>query len=174
MGSMAYGGSSRSLSSFPAARVCVGRFPELGYARAMPPTTFLIRIGRRSRLFLRTFFGVKPAEARVTLGDGSDGQLDVVFGWAHFHTPMANVASWRIEGPFRWITAIGIRMSIRHRDLTFGGSHHGGVRIDFHEPASWSLFRIPAIYVSADDLEGLAAELTRRGVPGKDIRPPVS
>ncbi len=140
----------------------------------MLPTIFPIRVGRRSRLLLRLFFGVKPAEARVTLGDGPDGELDVIFGWAHFHTPMANVASWRIEGPFRWITAIGIRMSIRHRDLTFGGSHHGGVRIDFHGPAPWSGFKVPAIYIPADDLEGLAAELTRRGNPGADVRLRVS
>ena len=140
----------------------------------MPSSAFPIRVGRRSRVLLRVFFGVKPAEARISLGDGPDGELDVVFGWAHFHTPMANVASWRIEGPFRWITAIGIRMSIRHRDLTFGGSHHGGVRIDFRTPVTWSLFSVPAIYVPADDLEGLAAELARRGVPGEDIRPRVS
>jgi len=140
----------------------------------MPPLTFPIRVGRRSRLLLRIFFGVKPAEARVALGDGPEGDLDVVFGWAHFHTPMANLASWRIEGPFRWITAIGIRRSIRHGDVTFGGSHHGGVRIDFHEPPPWSRFSVPAIYVPADDLEGLAAELARRGVPGTDVRPGVT
>jgi hypothetical protein len=136
----------------------------------MPATTFPIRIGRRSRLLLRVFFGVKPGEARIALGDGPDGELDVRFGWAHFHTPMANVVRWQIEGPFRWITAIGIRMSVRHRDVTFGGSHHGGVRIDFRERVGWSLFRVPAIYVSADDLEALAAELERRGVPGRDAR----
>jgi hypothetical protein len=142
----------------------------------MASTTFPIRVGRRSRRFLRIFFGVRPAEARIRLGDvgdgadEADGELDVVFGWVQFRTPMANVASWRIEGPFRWITAIGLRMSIRHRDLTFGGSHHGGVRIDFREPAPWGRFAVPAIYVPADDLEGLAAELARRGVPGADVR----
>ena len=134
------------------------------------PSTFPIRIGRRSRLLLRLFFGVTPAKAQVVLGDGPDGELDVVFGWAHFHTPMTNVASWRIEGPFLWITAIGIRMSVRHRDVTFGGSHNGGVRIDLHRRQRWALFAVPAIYVPADDLEALAAELARRGVPGKDVR----
>ncbi|HUP54635.1 MAG TPA: hypothetical protein VM408_03940 [Methylomirabilota bacterium] len=140
----------------------------------MPHATFPIRVGRRSRLLLRVLFGVKPAEARITLGDGPDGELDVVFGWAHFHTSMANLESWRIEGPFRWITAIGIRRSVRHGDVTFGGSHHGGVRIDFRTPVRWSLLSVPAIYVPADDLEALAAELTRRGVTGEDIRPRVS
>lgn len=140
----------------------------------MSAVRFPIRVGPRSRLLLRIIFGVKPDEASVTVGDGPDGALDVVFGWARFHTPLANLASWRIEGPFRWITAIGIRMSIRERDLTFGGSHHGGVRMEFCEPVRWSLFHVPAIYVSADDLEGLAAELARRGVPGEDVRPRVS
>ena len=136
----------------------------------MSPTTFPIRVGLRSRLLLRVFFGVKPGQARIALGDGPDGELDVRFGWAHFHTPMANVVRWQIEGPFRWITAIGLRMSIRHRDVTFGGSHHGGVRIDLRQPQRWTIFNVPAIYVPADDLEGLAAELTRRGVPGRDVR----
>jgi hypothetical protein len=131
---------------------------------------FPIRVGRRSRGLLRLFFGVKPEDARLTLADEPGGELDVVFGHAHFHTPMTNVLRWQIEGPFRWITAIGIRMSIRHRDVTFGGSHHGGVRIDFDERVPWGPFKVPAIYVSADDLEGLAAELARRGVPGRDVR----
>ena len=136
----------------------------------MPATRFPIRVGRRSRLFLRAAFGVRADDSWVELGDGPGGELTVQFGWTHFRTPMANVASWRIEGPFLWITAIGVRMSIRHRDLTFGGSHHGGVRIDFTTPQRWSIFQVPAIYVPADDLEALAAELERRGVPGRDAR----
>ena len=83
---------------------------------------------------------------------------------------MDNVARWRIEGPFRWITAIGVRRSVRHGDVTFGGSHHGGVRIDLHRPQRWGILNVPAIYVPADDLEGLAAELERRGIPGGDAR----
>jgi hypothetical protein len=136
----------------------------------MPATRFPIRVGRRSRLLLRVFFGVHPDRTWIELGDGPDAALSVEFGWSHFRTPMANVVSWRIEGPFRWITAIGVRMSIRHRDVTFGGSHHGGVRIDFGATLRWLIFNVPAIYVPADDLEGLAAELERRGIPGRDAR----
>jgi hypothetical protein len=136
----------------------------------MPVARFPIRVGRRSRLLLRVFFGVRPDDTWVELGDGPDGELEVQFGWAHLRTPLANLASWQIEGPFLWITAIGVRMSLRHRDLTFGGSHHGGVRIDFATPERWLRFDVPAIYVPADDLEGLAAELERRGVPGRDLR----
>ena len=129
-----------------------------------------IRVGRRSAPLLRVLFGVRAADAWIELGDGPDGILEVRFGWFGFHTTMANVAHWQIEGPFRWITAIGVRMSIRHRDVTFGGSHHGGVRIDFRERVPWAIFRVPAIYVPADDLEGLGAELARRGIPGSDVR----
>jgi hypothetical protein len=136
----------------------------------MPATRFPIRVGRRSRLFLRIFFGVRADDSWIELGDGPDGPLEVQFGWAHFRTTMDNVVTWRIEGPWLWITAIGVRMSVRHRDLTFGGSPHGGVRIDFREPVRWAIFRVPAIYVPADDLDALAAELARRGVPGEDAR----
>jgi hypothetical protein len=129
-----------------------------------------IRVGRRSAPLLRVLFGVRADDAWISLGDGPDGILEVRFGRFGFRTTMGNVAHWQIEGPFRWITAIGVRMSIRHRDVTFGGSHHGGVRIDFRERVPWLVFRVPAIYVPADDLEGLGAELARRGVPGSDVR----
>ena len=85
-------------------------------------------------------------------------------------TPLANIAGWRIEGPWLWITAIGVRMSLRHRDITFGGSPHGGVRLDFVERVRVGPFRVPALYVTVDDLEGLAAALTERGIPGVDAR----
>jgi hypothetical protein len=31
-------------------------------------------------------------------------------------------------------------------------------------------FRLPALYLGVEDLEGLAAELERRGIPGEDAR----
>lgn len=136
----------------------------------MPATRFPIRVGRKSRLLLRILFGVRADDAWIDLGDGSDGQLEVQFGRFHFRTPMANIASWQIEGPFLWVTAIGIRRSFRHGDITFGGSPHGGVRIDFATPVQWTIFRVPAIYVPADDLDALAAELQRRGFGGRDLR----
>lgn len=136
----------------------------------MAATRFPIRVGRRSRLLLRLLFGVRPEDAWIELGEGPTADLSVRFGWYRFRTPLANVARWQIEGPFRWITAIGVRMSVRQRDVTFGGSHHGGLRIDLARPERWGPFRVPAIYVSADDLGALAAELDGRGVPGRDAR----
>ncbi len=131
----------------------------------MPAIRFPIRIGRRSRAYLR-LWTVRPDTAFVELSD----DIDVRFGRFRIRTPLANLASWRIEGPFQWITAIGIRRSIRHGDVSFAGSPHGGIRIDFRQRVRWGPFKVPAIYVGADDLDGLAAELRRRGVPGADAR----
>jgi hypothetical protein len=126
---------------------------------------FPIRIGRRSRPLLR-LFGVRDGNAYVDL----EGELDARFGFFRVRTPVSNIASWRIEGPWLWITAIGVRTSIRHRDVTFGGSHRGGVRVDFKEPVRFGFLRIPALYVTVEDLEGLAAALAALGIPGEDAR----
>jgi hypothetical protein len=131
----------------------------------VPAIRFPIRIGRRSRPYLR-LWTVRPETAFAEL----NGDLAVHFGRFRFSTPIANIASWRIEGPWLWVTAIGVRMSVRHRDISFAGSPRGGVRIDFLERVPWGPFRVPAIYVGADDLDGLAAELSRRGIPGMDAR----
>lgn len=132
----------------------------------MTATRFPIRVGPRSRLLLRLLFGVRAENAYVDL----DEDVDARFGRFRVRTPVANVVSWRIEGPWRWITAIGVRRSVRHGDLTFGGNHAGGVRIDFRERVRSSPFWIPALYVTVDDLDGLAAALAARGIPGEDAR----
>src|SRR3970040_2612156 len=129
----------------------------------MTSQRFPIRLGRRSRPLLR-LFGVRPGNAYVDL----DGELDARFAFSRVHTRLTNLASWRIEGPWLWITAIGVRMSLRHRDVTFGGSHRGGVRIDFKEGVRFGVFRVPALYVTVEGLEGFAAALSGRGIPGGD------
>jgi len=131
----------------------------------MAPRRFPIRVGRRSRPVL-SLFGVRPGNAYVDL----DRELDARFGFYRVRTPMSNLASWRIEGPWLWITAIGVRTSLRHRDVTFGGSHVGGVRVDFNEPVRFGFLRIPALYVTVEDLEGFAAALAEHGIRGVDAR----
>jgi hypothetical protein len=128
---------------------------------------FPIEVGRRSRLLLRILFGVRPETAYVDIGE----ELEARFGVGHLRTPISNVASWRIEGPWLWMTAIGIRRGIRHGDFTFGGTHRGGVRLDFRDRVpAMRFFRVPALYVTIADTDGFTAALTARGIPGEDAR----
>jgi len=131
----------------------------------MAAQRFPIRVGRKSRPFLR-LFGVRDDNAYVDLND----ELDARFGFYRVRTPLGNIASWRIEGPWLWVTAIGVRTSLRHHDVTFGGSPHGGVRVNFKEPVPFAFYHIPALYLPADDLDGLAAALTEQGIHGEDAR----
>jgi hypothetical protein len=133
----------------------------------MAAQRFPIRIGPRSRPLLG-LFGVRDGNAFVSL----DGDLDAWFGWFRLTTPVSNIASWRIEGPWLWITAIGVRTSLRYRDVTFGGNPDGGVRIDFRERVRFGPIGMRALYVTVADLEGLAAALRERGIDGVDARKP--
>ncbi len=134
---------------------------------AVPPMRFPIRVEPRYRLILR-IFGVTPANSYVDLGE----RLEAHFGWSHASTPVANLTRWAIEGPWLAITALGVRMSVRNREVTFGGTPRGGVRIDFREPVRYFRFRPPALYVTVEDLQGFAAALAARGIPGEDRRKP--
>jgi hypothetical protein len=126
---------------------------------------FPIRIGRRSRWVVR-LFGATPDTAFADVGD----DLEVRFGWFGIRTPVANIAGYRVEGPFTWIKAIGVRRSVFGGDVSFCGSAHGAVRLNLREPVRWGPFNVPAVWAGADDLEGLAAELTRRRIAGDDVR----
>ena len=133
----------------------------------MSATRYPIRIGRRSAPLLRLVFGVTADNAWAVV---DDGLVTARFGRFEFRVPAANITRWRIEGPWRWITAIGVRRSIRDADFTFAGSPRGGVRMDFATPVRWSGFSVPAFYVGVEDLEGFAAELSTLGIPGEDVR----
>lgn len=133
----------------------------------MPSRRFAYRLGTRSWPVLWLFGVHGPADAYVDLGDT---ELTARFGWSTARAPLTNIRTWRIEGPWRWITAIGVRRSLRHRDLTFGGSPRGGVRLDFHEPILVGPLRTPALYLTVEDLEGLGDALLAAGIPGSDAR----
>jgi hypothetical protein len=130
-------------------------------------TRYPIRIGSRSRLLLRVLFGVTAERAWVEI---SNGVVRCRFGRFELAVPIAEVARWRIEGPWRWITAIGIRRSLRGGDFSFAGSARGGVRLDFRAPVRWSGLNVPAAYYGVEDLEGFAAELAGLGIQGEDAR----
>ena len=126
-----------------------------------------IRLGRRSRPLLRLFGVRSPDDAWVEL-DG--GAMRARFGFADIRTPLTNVVRWRIEGPWRWITAIGIRRGVRRGDISLAGSPRGGIRLDLREPTRYGPFHPRTLYVGVDDLEGFAAALAALGIPGEDTR----
>lgn len=126
---------------------------------------FPIRVGAKSRPLL-LLFGVRADNAYVDLGT----DLDAHFGFYRMRTPVANILRWRIEGPWLWVTAIGVRMGIRHGDISFDGTHKGGIRLDFREPVPWGPRRVPVLYVTVEDLQGFAAALTALGISGEDAR----
>ena len=132
-----------------------------------PPTNqrFPIEVGRKSRWLLR-LFGVTASNAYVEL----DGELDARFGFGRLRTPIDNIASWRIEGPWLWITAIGIRRNWLKSDLAFDGVHHGGVRLEFRAPARSFGLDVTALYVTVADIAGFTAALRARGIEGVDAR----
>jgi hypothetical protein len=126
---------------------------------------FPIKIGSKSRPLL-LLFGVRAGNAYVDLGD----ELDAHFGFYRMGSPLANITSFRIEGPWSWFTAIGVRRGIFKADVSFDGVHTGGVRLDFREPVKWGPFHVPALYVTVADIEGFTAALRARGIPGEDAR----
>jgi hypothetical protein len=132
----------------------------------MSPARFPIRVEPRYAWILRVLFGVRRENSYVDLGD----DLVARFGRFGCTTPVSNIVRWSIEGPWLAITALGVRRSIRHGDITFGGSHRGGVRVDFHEHPALSIFHPPTLYLTVEDLAGFAAALAARGIPGEDRR----
>jgi hypothetical protein len=141
-------------------------------APTTPPTTgrqrFPIRLDPRFGWYLR-IFGVRAGNAYVDLGET---ELDARFGWSRITAPLSSIERWSIEGPWLALTAMGVRRGIIKADITFGGSPTGGVRLDFREGQhpKYAIFKPPALYVTVEDLEGFAAALAARGIPGEDKR----
>ena len=127
---------------------------------------FPIRIGRRSAPLLLVIFGVRERNSYVEV---SSTELFARFGLFHLRVPISNVAGWRIEGPWLWITAIGLRRGWSG-DITFAGNRGPGMRVDFHEAQQRSILRIPRLYVTVADLDGLSRALTNLGINWEDAR----
>ncbi|MFG1644267.1 hypothetical protein ACGFMK_28615 [Amycolatopsis sp. NPDC049252] len=49
-------------------------------------------------------------------------------------TPLANLAGVEVSGPFHPLRALGVRLSLADRGLTFGTTSARGVCIRFREP----------------------------------------
>ena len=127
-------------------RVAVERF-EFAFASAARP--------------LLLVWGVTPATAYAEV---DDLELRARFGLFRMHTPLANIESVEVTGPYWAVRAIGPRLSVRGRDATFGSTAEGGVCITFREPVK-ALFPVathPGITLTVADREGLKRAIERR------------
>ena len=106
--------------------------------------------------------GVRPSTARVRVGD----DLDIRFGRFRLSTPWSNVAGAEVSGPFKAHRAIGPRLSLADRGVTFGTSTRRGVCIRFHRPVGALLgerrLRHPGATVTVADPDGLQAAIADR------------
>jgi hypothetical protein len=106
-------------------------------------------------------FGVRPGRAWVAI---DAEQLRVRYGFWRFETPLANVASAGVTGPYRSaLLAIGPHISLKDRGLSFCTNIEHGVCILFREPVrgreTAGLVRHPGLTVTPVDPAGFAREL---------------
>jgi hypothetical protein len=75
--------------------------------------------------------GVRDGASGVWL---DDDVFTATFGPWRLTTSTANIASVEVTGPFSAWRAIGPRLSLRDRGLTFGSTAAAGVCLRFHRP----------------------------------------
>jgi hypothetical protein len=114
-------------------------------------------------------FGVTPGRAWVEVDERADVPvLRVQYGWWHVETPLTNIAGVERSGPYALPKTLGpAHISLRDRGLTFASTSDAGLCIEFREPVPaadpFGVLRHPALTVTVDDIEGLAAALESRG-----------
>jgi len=106
--------------------------------------------------------GVTPATAHVTIGPD---RLLACFGpWVVQTTP-ANVRAVCLTGPYRSYRAVGARLSMTDRGLTFGSSVDRGVCVQFRKPVPGidplGVLRHPGLTVTVARPEDFAAAVRR-------------
>jgi hypothetical protein len=80
-------------------------------------------------------------------------------------TPLRNLAGAEVVGPFSAFRAIGVRLSLADRGLTFGTTTERGVCLRFHEPVPgiepWGLLRHPGLTVTVAEPDLVAAAVNK-------------
>jgi len=66
---------------------------------------------------------------------------------------------------------VGVRHTLGTHDLSFGGSAHGGICLHYRQRVRIGRLCVSDLYLTVEDLEGLGAALTARGIAGQDLRP---
>jgi hypothetical protein len=119
---------------------------------------------RFARLLAPLRLDRKTAGVRV----GPDG-FTARFGPWTVSTPLDNIAGASVTGPFSAVRAIGTRVSLLDRGLTFGSNTLIGVCVRFHRSVSGvepvGLVRHPALTVTVAEPQLLARWLREHTCP---------
>lgn len=129
----------------------------------MAPQIFPFRFTTSYRLAALPF-GILPGTAAVHV---RDGELAVRFGPWRVRTPLGNVTSTAVTGPFGFLKTAGpAHLSFADRGLTMATNGARGLCITFREPVPGieptGILRHPALTVTVADCQGLAAALVAR------------
>jgi hypothetical protein len=110
---------------------------------------------------LLVMLGAIPGNSRVEL---HDNRLEIRLGPWRLSFTTANVARLDVTGPYRWYRAIGLRLSLSDRGLTFGTNARRGLCIEFVEPVrSFLGLDHPAVTVTVRQPETLKAAIEALG-----------
>jgi hypothetical protein len=105
--------------------------------------------------------GVTPVTAHVVV---TDDRLVARFGPWLCSTSLSNIVDVCRTGPYVAVKAIGARMSMADRGLTFGTTTEGGVCLTFDHPVTGldplGVLRHPGLTVTVDDVDGFVAAIT--------------
>ncbi len=103
-------------------------------------------------------FGITPETAWVDVGQGT---FDARFGRWRLTTPLTNVVSTEVTGPYAfWKTAGPARLAVTDRGLTFATNGDRGVLISFRTPVPGleplGVLRHPELTVTVAEVQRLA------------------
>lgn len=104
--------------------------------------------------------GITPGTAHVVV---TDDRLVARFGPWLCSTSLSNITDVCVTGPYAAVKAIGARMSISDRGLTFGTTTEQGVCLTFDRPVPGldplGVLRHPGLTVTVDDVDGFVAAI---------------
>jgi hypothetical protein len=117
-------------------------------------------------------FGVTPARTAIVV---ADGRLRARFGPWRIDTPLTNIATVSVTGPYAFVKTAGpARLSLSDRGLTFATNSRAGVYLEFADPIRGidplGKIRHPNLTLTPADCAGLAAALGHPRADG-DVTP---
>lgn len=126
------------------------------------PAGFPFRFERRYAIAGRPF-GVTEGRTGISV---ADGRLSVRFGPWHVDTPLSNITTVSVTGPYLFVKTAGpAHLGLTDRGLTFATNSRAGVSLEFVEPITgidpFGVVRHPNLTLTPADCTGLAAALQR-------------